>query len=430
MSLIHVFLALALFAPQAKQAPERPTQASLPKATRIYCTPTTMACERELPVETKYSIAAALTRAAPGARIELAAGDYNGFDIGLDKASARTARTSGGTRAAPIIVLGVGKVRIVEEKNAIHVSQQVKNGFITFERIDLVSEDGSAILFEGGEGWIHEGYSFLNCNISGKPVGKAARKAPRSKFGVWGRGLKDFAFCGVGACAKISDLKSGDAFCLQNLRGDVLIENVDARFIGGSFLELSANPQDGPPSEGTLTIRDCRVEECCINAGENVSGECAFSLAGQHNGTILLQGNRYRAGFDQELRKHTRARFPYGTSALVAWDGDGAASIARLILDGNEFEMHTACGDRPLVAIGACKRVELRGANRFVAGANPAALELEPTRKLRPEGSPVQALWIDPWTQFHGSLRWRGLEVTLEELRGHIPRLADPLARR
>ncbi len=428
MLLIHAFLAFAPFAPQAKPAPERPAQASQPKATKIFCTPTTMSCDRELTSEQRNPIAAALSRAAPGARIELSAGDYHGFDIGLDKDSFRNARTSGGTRAAPITVLGVGEVRIVAEKNAIHISQQVKNGFITFQHIDLVSEDGSAILFEGGEGWIHEGYRFLDCNISGTPVGLSARGHPRSKCGVSGRGLKDFEFRGAPGRAKISDLKLGDAFRLQNLRGDVLIENVDARRLGGSFIELTARPEDGPPGEGTLTIRNCCVEDCCISAGERVPGECAFSLAGQYNGTILLRGNRYRAGFDPELRKITRARFPYGTGALVAWDGEGAASIARLIIEGNDFEMQAACGDRPLVAVGACAGVEFRGANRFVAGANPAALEVEPTRKSRPEGSPVRSMWIDPSTQIHGTLLWRGLKVTLEELRENIPQLADPLA--
>mgnify|MGYP003435061787 CR=1 FL=1 len=85
-------------------------------------------------------------------------------------------------------------------------------------------------------------------------------------------------------------------------------------------------------------------------------------------------------------------------------------------------------GDRPLVAIGACTQVELIGQNRFVSGANPAALELEPTSERRPEGSPVGALNIDPATQIQGPIRWRGEKMPLKALLEKFPRVPAPQA--
>ena len=91
----------------------------------------------------------------------------------------------------------------------------------------------------------------------------------------------------------------------------------------------------------------------------------------------------------------------------------------------NDFEMAPGCGDRNLVSIGACTNVELRGTNRFVAGANPAALEFEPTREARPEGSPIGALNLDPATLVQGPLRWRGAVVTFEKLLSSFPRVPE-----
>src|SRR5204862_4237981 len=101
-------------------------------------------------------------------RIELAPGDYKSFGIGYSKDSVWNARTSGGTRAAPITVDGKGKARIVGESDAITVSQQIQNGFITFQNIDISPGSRSGVLFSQGEGWVHEGYRFLDCNIIGE----------------------------------------------------------------------------------------------------------------------------------------------------------------------------------------------------------------------------------------------------------------------
>ncbi len=425
MLLIHAVIALALLAPQKRDRPKHPKPPPEPKVMLVVCTPTTIACAGGAPQDVVNPIAAALTRAAPGARIELGAGDYPSIGIGYDKDAVWNARTSGGTHAAPITVVGKGKARIFGESDAITVSQQIKNGFITFQNIEITPGSRSGVLFSQGEGWVHEGYRFLDCNIIGQWDHLTDTGAHSSKWGVYGRGLKDFEFRGVEQRARICDLRREHGFYLQNLRGDVLIENVDVARVGRTFIQVTAREKEGPPGEGTLTIRNCSAEDCCIAAGDNNKGGSAFTFAGRHNGTIRLQHNRLRAGFVEALRKLTRPESPYGTGALVAWDGGEETPTARLILEDNDFELAAGCGDRNLVAIGACATVEIRGANRFVAGANPAALELEPTRQTRPEGSPVGALSIDPATVIKGPIRWRGNRVSLEELLSHFPKPAE-----
>jgi hypothetical protein len=429
MLLVHGMFALALLAPQKKDRPKRPKPPPPPKVTAILCTPTSYACAGGAAVESPNPIAEALTRAAPGARIELASGDYKSFGIGFDKDGVSYARTSGGTPGSPITVIGKGKARIVGESDAITVSQQIKNGFITFQNIEFSPGNRSAILFSQGADWVHEGYRFLDCDIVGEWNHLTDSGERSSKWGVYGRGLKDFEFRGVERRVRIVDLRREHAFYLQNLRGDVLIENVDVARVGRTFIQVTAREKEGPPGVGTVTIRNCSAEDCCIAAGDNNKGGSAFTFCGRFNGTILLQHNRCRAGFVEAFRKLTRPESPYGTGALVAWDGGEDAPTARLILEDNDFEFAQGCGDRNLVSIGACTSVELRGKNRFVCGANPAALELEPVREARPEGSPVGALSIDPKTEIKGPIRWRGSELTLDELLSKFPRAAAPSAK-
>jgi hypothetical protein len=374
-------------------------------------------------------LAQALTRARPGALIELGSGDYPGIGIGYQKETHWSAQTSGGTRAQPILVVGRGKVRIGGDSDAITVTQQIKNGFITFQNLELTPGYRSAVLFAGGSSpdWVHEGYRFLDCDIVGR-WDHLSDSGESSKWGVWGQALKDFEFRGVKRPARIVDLRREHAFYLQNLRGDVLIENVEAQRLGRTFVQFTARPKEGPPSQGDITIRNCRVEDCCIAAGDNYKGGSAFTFAGRHEGTILLAGNRYRSGFVPALRKLTRNGSPFGTGALVAWDGGGQMPNGRLVFVDNDFEMASGCGDRPLLAIGACTAVEFMGTNRFVAGANPAAIDFEPLSDSRPEGSPIGALSISEETVIQGRQRWRGLTLTRDELLSkytRVPPLPD-----
>ncbi len=135
----------------------------------------------------------------------------------------------------------------------------------------------------------------------------------------------------------------------------------------------------------------------------------------------MLRNNQYRAGLVDGLRILTLEQSHFGAGALEVWDsGDNVPTNSPTLAD-NDFEMSKGCGDRALVEIGACTSVSIRGLNRFVAGALPAALELEPATKSHPEGSTVGMLSIDRKTVLKGPIRWRGTQVSLEELSAKFP---------
>lgn len=420
-----LILGLCLAGSLAPQKPQRQKRAPPPvvKVMRVVCTPTTIAVEGQAATPSANPIAEALGRALPGARIELESGTYPGIGIGYRRDAAWSAKTSGGLPGRPITVIGKGKARIYGKSDAITVSQEIRNGHITFENIELVPGYRSAVLFAKGSGpeWVHAGYRFLDCDIVGAWNHETDSGEVSSKWGVHGQALADFEFRGVTRPVRVVDLRREHAFYLQNLRGDVRIENVRAARLGRTFVQLTARTQEGPPSVGTVTIQDCQVEDVCIAAGDNYKGGSAFTIAGRHTGTVRLIRNRYRAGFQPALRKLTRPESPYGTGALVAWDGGEEAPTAELILDSNDFEFAPGCGDRALVAIGACNVVRFVGTNRFVAGANPAALEFEPVREARPEGSPVGAVEWSPTTEVRGSIRRRGRAIAAEDIARAFP---------
>jgi hypothetical protein len=388
----------------------------------ILCTPGTVLLDGVQKQEPN-PIAAALRSAKPGSRIELEPGDYPGFGIGFKKQAPWNAQISGGTKAAPIVVHGKGLVRIVGKGDTISVSQDVKNGFITFENLVIVPGYRAGVIFAQGRGdWVHEGYRFYDCDILGE-WNHLTDSGNSSKWGLWGQSLKDFEFKGVTRPARVRDIRREHGFYILNPRGDVTIENVEAARLGRTFCQFTARARNGAPGVGTLTVRNCRVEDCCLAAGDNFKGGSAFTVAGRLTGTIVFERNTYRAGFVPELARLTKPGAPYGTGAFVAWDGGEAEPNGTLILADNRFEFAPGCGDRALVALGGCRVVELRGANRFVAGAAPA-LEVEPVTPLRPEPSPVDALQIDAATQIQGAIRLRGEGISREDLVSEFKRRA------
>lgn len=424
LSLRLLCLCCALAVQDGKpRRPPRPEPPPPPKGTRIACTPTTVSVDGRVE-NAKNPIAIALERALPGARIQLAAGDYPDFGVGFKRRAAWNAQTSGGTSAAPIVVEGIGTVRILGKSDAISFSQEIHNGFITFKHLVIVPGYRAGILFAQGQGpeWVHEGFKFYDCDIIGA-WDHLTDTGVSSKWGVWGQAMKDFEFKGIGRRALVQDLRREHGFYLQNPRGDILIEHVEAKRLGRTFCQFTARANSGPPGIGTITVRDCVVTDCCIAAGDGYKGGSAFTVAGRLTGTLIFENNSYRAGFDPVLSKLTQKGEPYGTGAFVAWDGDQDLPNGRLVLRDNLFELAPGCGDRPLVAISGCREVEIIGKNRFLAGVNPAALDIEPVTEGRPEPKAVGALTISEETEIRGPLRLRGKEIRRSEL-------ADEFARR
>jgi hypothetical protein len=248
----------------------------------------------------------------------------------------------------------------------------------------------------------------------------AKGEGANSKWGVWGNCLADFEFRGVRGRASVRDIRHEHGFYLQNLVGDVTIENVDGARLGRTFLQVVARPDWGPPGTGTLLVRNCSVEDPCIARGDDYKGGSAFTLAGRHTGKAIFENNRYRSGFNSALTKLTREGVPFGTAAFVAWDAGGEPN-GTLILRNNDFQIAPGCGDRPLVAIGGCRDVQILGRNRFVAG-NTSALEIDP---ITPKGfgsSKCVKVSIDSALDAKGPIKLQGELATPERLAALAPK--------
>ena len=381
----------------------------------IRCTTTTIEVEGERIRGAENPVARALEEAGPGTVVLLDPGDYPAFTIGLGNNGKDDARTSGGESGFPIVVDGGGSARVLGRGDTIGIDQRRPNGYVTFRGLTLVPGERSAVMFYRQSEAVHRGYSFEDCHILGG-YDHAAARGPRSKWGVSAHSVADFRFVGVRSPARIEGIEKEHAFYVQNQRGDVLIENVRAAGLGRTFCQFTARPGEGPPGRGDVTIRDCVVRDACLAAGDGYKGGSAFTFAGRLEGTILLERNEYRAGFDPRYRGLTLAGQPYGTGALVAWQEQGAGAIGALVLVDNRFLFEAGCGDRPVVSIGGCDRVLLLGKNEFRSGGAWPALALDPVdgaRRVSPENGDVR---IAAETVLVGGLTVAGEAAKLEDL--------------
>jgi len=328
----------------------------------------------------KHPIATALEQAGPGSSIALDPGRYPAFGIGFGKAAAWNARTSGGTPTQPILIHApFGGVTIASKSrgDTISIKADTNPGHITFQNLTIEPGYRAGVIFYKGKwGVTYEGFRFLDCDILGT-WDHLADRGGKSTWGLWAVGLSDFEFRGVQRRVRVENIRKEHGFYIQNPQGDVLIEDVDARLLGRTFCQFRAPKANGPPGKGTITIRNCKIEDVGIAKTDGYKGGTALTFAGPLTGTIRLEDNTVRAGFDPRLHKLTRPGAPYGTSALVVWDYR-AGRNGHLILDGNTFQFAPGCGDRPLVSIGACERVEILGSNVFESGSEHPTLLLDP----------------------------------------------------
>ncbi len=348
----------------------------------IRCRPGFIELPGEAGFETRNPIAIALELAAPGCLILLADGDYPRLGIGINGRAWWNARQARGTPLSPIVVRGSGRSRILpgDAGDTLGIDQKGPTGWITFERVDFVAGYRAGIFFyDLPDNSAHEGFKFYDCNIDGEWDHFTDSGPHSSKWGVLGHDLKDFVFAGTTSRVTVENIRQEHGFYLQSPRGDITLERIDGRLLGRTFVQLTARQRSGPPGSGRILIRDCTATDVGVAKGDAFKGGSAFTFAGRlTNCTIELISNTYRAGFDRAAKKLTTKNAPYGSGALVAWDGAEGAMNGRLILRGNDFERATGCGDRALVSIGACRSVQVTGSNRFVSGSRWAALELDP----------------------------------------------------
>ena len=408
-------------APALRASPVGPPGPPAPPgpALVIRCSPTSVTLPGRPPQAAAHPIAAALTAATPGAWIRLDPGEYPPFSIGLGSNAPTNARTSGGAPGRPIVVDGGGMARITAwEGDTIAIDQKVPNGHITFRNLEIETSKRAGVMFyQQSGGRVHEGFTFEDCHLLGG-FDHVNDRGRRSKWGLWAHSLKDFRFAGTRTPARVEGIRSEHGFYIQNPRGDVTIENVRAELLGRTFCQFTARANEGPPGQGTILVRRCDVRDVAIARDDAFKGGSAFTVAGRLRGRIVFEGNRYRAGFDPFVRSLTRPGQPYGTGAFVAWDGGQPARNATLVLKDNDFRLAPGCGDRALVSIGGCDRVEIVGANHFESGGTFEALALDPVdgrgkAVSRPNGQVLLA----PTTELVGTVTIGGAEADEEALR-------------
>ncbi|QDU84177.1 hypothetical protein Pla163_12820 [Planctomycetes bacterium Pla163] len=382
-------------------------------------------------VATTTPIARALEWAAPGARLLLLPGDYGGVGIGHNSARPWNSKAAGGTAERPVRVIARGRVRIVAgtQSDALTVHQQIPCAHIHFEDIEFVAGNRAGVLFSslGDDGAAHRGFHFYDCTIEGGFDHVKSEGTP-SKWGVLGHDLDDFVFAGRHRRGQVRNTCHEHAFYLQNPRGDLTIEKVTASELGRTFVQITARERSGPVGRGLIRIVDNDVRDAGIAKGDGYKGGSAFTFAGRLEGcTILLEGNRYRAGFESRLLGLTNKSHPYGTGALVAWDEGSGALNGTLVLRDNDFEMAKGTGDRPLVSIGSTQRVILAADNRFVSSTDWPALNLDPVgRDGALKGPANGAVQVEPGITVEGGFLVHGAPPSEEDLAA----LAIPLHER
>ena len=380
--------------------------------------------------ETPNPVPRALEFAAPGAVIELRPGAYAPLQLGFGSRNPENARTGGGRPGLPIVIRGQRGVRFEHRGKAdtLAINQKQPVSHIHFEDVEIVPGYRAGVMFyDLADTDQHTGFHFYDCRIIGQ-WDHAATAGEKSKWGVLGHDLADFVFAGRQGRAEVRDIHQEHAFYLQSPRGDITLESLRVERVGRCFVQITARERSGPPGRGQITIRDNDVRDTGLSNWDNFKGGTAFTVAGGlRDCEILVEGNRYRAGFDPSLTHLTTGKQPYGTAAFVAWDGGQTVPNGRLVLRGNDFELAPEAGDRPLVSIGACEAVSIEGDNRFVAGASPIALELEPVhRGERERPQTLGALHLAPEATIEGQVRIGGKPAGAERLGEY----ATPLERR
>lgn len=355
------------------------------RAPQIRCTPTSYSVDGGVPVESANPLAEGLRFAEPGSIVEVESGDYPVMRLGFGRGE--TNADCSGTAFAPITIraahAGPNRPRILGggKSDALMIDQVKPIEYITFQGIEIQPGYRSGVIFYQQKGAsVHRGFRFVDCDIIGQWDHLKAT-GQESKWGVYGQRLADFEWRGVTRPSVIRDIKNEHGFYLQNNAGDVTIENVEATRLGRTFVQFTARSKDGPQGIGKVIVRNCRITDTCIGAGDAYKGGSAFTVSGNMpKAEFLFEGNSYRAGFDPTLKKLTPEGKPYGTGALVVWSENETVRVGKVVLRDNDFRMAADSGDRPLVALSAAQEVVLEGANHFEAGAFGVALSIDPPR--------------------------------------------------
>jgi len=296
----------------------------------------------------------AIERAAPGAVIDVAAGEYPWGVLGQNGAGPR------GTQAQPIVVRAQGPVVVRPQDWGGGATLTIHRGsYVTFEGFKFEAS-GSGIFFMPAFPSAQRGWHFIDCEIDGMYDWRADRSRHPSgvkcKWGISSWGLADFLWEG----GSIHDTYWEHAMYHRNPRGDIVVRAATLERLGRTAIQVrcpedEAGQSELPAGRGRFTVEHCTIRDTGL-----VDGGSALTLAGRNTLNVNLISNRIEFGFDASLRRAWQARRPnqrFGAGAIVIWSERPGWNNGPLRILDNTIRYAPSCGDRSPVQIGSAPRL-------------------------------------------------------------------------
>jgi len=268
---------------------------------------------------TSIPITKALEAANPGTILLLNAGTYGPFgfkpSFGGEQYYVRTLQS---TKDQPVVLRGLGNVRIESGQFGGCVSVLGFEAYVNFENITFFGPKDAAAcilidqLYNDSGIWkfVKSAFNFYNCHIDGG-YDHITRTGTNSKWGVLTWGLSTFRWLG----GSVKNIKYEHAFYIHTSfdpQGVIAIKNVLGRHLGRTFIQQTDRAIDSPniffsdltdPSiwlpegQNKWIVENNDVED----TGLNFWGGYALTFTGRHNGEVNILGNRCITGFNPEL---------------------------------------------------------------------------------------------------------------------------------
>jgi hypothetical protein len=222
-------------------------------------------------------------------------------------------------------------------------------GYVTIQGFEIEPSDTAGIMCDNKQPVI-QSIHFIDCSMDGG-YDRYSKSGRQTKWGVLGWTLSDFVWRG----GKICRIKEEHAFYLHNSSGDITIEDVQIYHVGRTAFQLTARSVDSGyrpnPGSGKITLRNIDAWDCCL--GDYYGGGSAFTFAGRHRDSVLLENVTYRSGFDQAL--NNAAGKVVGTGAFVSYHGGGSQNMntTSITLVNCVLEIAPGGGDRDHIQVGA-----------------------------------------------------------------------------
>ena len=321
--------------------------------------------------------------------LQVEGGDYAWGELG------KGLRKPRGTPSDPIVVRGVGKVRVKPQNFGGGATLTVHGGsWVTFENVTFEAS-GTGIFFMPDWQRGQRGWHFIDCEIDGLWDWRAGRSrhpaGVSSKWGISSWSLQDFLWQG----GSIHDVYWEHAMYHRNPRGDIVVRGAEIARVGRTAVQVRCPDGEGsmqnlPPGRGRLVIEDCRIADTGL-----ADGGSSITLAGRNQMRTTIADNRIEFGSDPRLvdawrERRGGARFGGGTVAV--WSERDGWSNGPVELSGNQIRYGPGCGDRAAIQVGSTPTLRLLEnrvvlADAAVPGPHQDAVVVSPRDAAQPARS-------------------------------------------